>query len=136
MRQLFLRRVTLGEVSEDTRRRVLWSELVFTRDIDDPLQYVLDIYGKYRLLTFETDPQTREPTVEVAHGALIRHVGRLRGVRGRWGAVVGARAHAGGRAVQGRRVGGERGGGERGRGDGGRGLGRRPGGGEGARGRA
>jgi len=46
VRQLFLRLVTLGEGAEDTRRRVLWSELVFTRDIDDPLQYVLDIYGK------------------------------------------------------------------------------------------
>jgi WD40 repeat protein/serine/threonine protein kinase/ABC-type sugar transport system substrate-binding protein len=79
VRQLFLRLVTLGEGAEDTRRRVLWSELVFTRDIDDPLQFVLDTYGKYRLLTFDTDPQTREPTVEVAHEALIRNWERLRG---------------------------------------------------------
>ncbi|MBN8634797.1 MAG: protein kinase [Anaerolineae bacterium] len=78
VRQLFLRLVTLGEGAEDTRRRILWSELVFMRDVDDPLQYVLDIYGKYRLLTFDTDPQTREPTVEVAHEALIRNWERLR----------------------------------------------------------
>mgnify|MGYP001388179267 FL=1 len=79
VRQLFLRLVTLGEGAEDTRRRVLWSELVFTREIDDPLQAVLDTYGRYRLLTFDTDPQTREPTVEVAHEALIRNWERLRG---------------------------------------------------------
>ncbi len=79
VRQLFLRLVTLGEGAEDTRRRVLWSEMVFTRDVDDPLQYVLDTYGKYRLLTFDTDPQTREPTIEVAHEALIRNWERLRG---------------------------------------------------------
>ncbi len=78
IRQLFLRLVTLGEGTEDTRRRILWSELTFTETEDDPLQYVLDTYGKYRLLTFDKDPQTREPTVEVAHEALIRQWQRLR----------------------------------------------------------
>ncbi len=78
IRQLFLRLVTLGEGTEDTRRRVLRSELPFQRDEDDPLQAVLDTYGKYRLLTFSNDPQTREPTIEVAHEALIRQWKRLR----------------------------------------------------------
>jgi WD40 repeat protein/ABC-type sugar transport system substrate-binding protein len=78
VRQLFLRLVTLGEGTEDTRRRILWSELVFQREEDDPLQTVLDRFGRFRLLTFDNDPNTREPTVEVAHEALIRRWERLR----------------------------------------------------------
>ncbi|MBN1562931.1 MAG: protein kinase [Anaerolineae bacterium] len=78
IRQLFMRLVTLGEGTEDTRRRVLWSELAFQREHDDPLQHVLNEFGRYRLLTFDSDPQTREPTVEVAHEALIRQWQRLR----------------------------------------------------------
>lgn len=78
VRQLFLRLVTLGEGTEDTRRRVLWSELAFYDGSDDPMSDVLDIFTKYRLLTGDNDPQTREPTVEVAHEALIRQWQRLR----------------------------------------------------------
>ena len=78
VRQLFLRLVTLGEGTEDTRRRVLWSELAFYDGDDDPMNDVLEIYTKYRLLTGDNDPQTREPTVEVAHEALIRQWQRLR----------------------------------------------------------
>jgi WD40 repeat protein/DNA-binding SARP family transcriptional activator len=87
-RQLFLRLVTLGEGVEDTRRRVLRSELEALQpaaetDIDDspftsPLGSVLDAFGRYRLLTFDRDPTTRGPTVEVAHEALLRKWGRLR----------------------------------------------------------
>ncbi len=43
------------------------------------MQAVLDAYGKFRLITFDHDPQTREPTVEMAHEALIREWERLRG---------------------------------------------------------
>jgi len=78
IRQLFLRLVTLGEGTEDTRRRILWSELAFTGEAEDPLRHVLDTYVKYRLLTIDKDPHTREPTVEVAHEALIRQWQRLR----------------------------------------------------------
>src|SRR5207249_4816161 len=39
---------------------------------------VIEVYGRRRLLTFDRDPITREPTVEVAHEALIRTWGRLR----------------------------------------------------------
>src|SRR5262249_60878682 len=39
---------------------------------------LLELYGRYRLLTFDRDPQTRGPTVEVAHEALLREWGRLR----------------------------------------------------------
>jgi hypothetical protein len=38
---------------------------------------VIDAFGKSRLLTFDRDPASREPTVEVAHEAIIRQWGRL-----------------------------------------------------------
>ncbi|MGB7338119.1 MAG: protein kinase [Phototrophicaceae bacterium] len=72
-RQLFLRLVSLGEGTEDTRRRVRQSELATTDAIDK----VIKLYGQYRLLTFDKDPNSREPTVEVAHEALIRTWERL-----------------------------------------------------------
>ncbi len=73
IRQLFLRLVTLGEGTEDTRRRVRRSEIGGTEAMDR----VIEIYGQYRLLTFDRDPVTRRPTVEVAHEALIRTWERL-----------------------------------------------------------
>ncbi|MHB8747714.1 MAG: nSTAND1 domain-containing NTPase [Aggregatilineales bacterium] len=78
-RQMFLRLVTLGEGTEDTRRRARWAEIMALAGGTDALQRVLDIYGRYRLLTFDRDPSTREPTIEVAHEALIREWARLRG---------------------------------------------------------
>ncbi len=39
---------------------------------------VVDAFGAARLLAFDHDPATREPTVEVAHEALIRNWPRLR----------------------------------------------------------
>ncbi|MDQ7037445.1 MAG: hypothetical protein Q9P01_22170 [Anaerolineae bacterium] len=78
-RQIFLRLVTLGEGTEDTRRRAKRSELLSVVDNNNRmLQSVLDTFGKYRLLTFNNDEETREPTVEVAHEALIREWQQLR----------------------------------------------------------
>lgn len=83
-RQLFLRLVTLGEGTEDTRRRVLLSE-VETLFNSEGIQAAmtadnspLALYGRYRLLTFDRDPASRAPTVEVAHEALLREWPRLR----------------------------------------------------------
>ena len=75
-RQLFLRLVTLGEGVEDTRRRVLRSEVetVYPKRFTE----VIDSFGKVRLLTFDHDPVTRGPTVEVAHEALLLEWRRLR----------------------------------------------------------
>jgi len=72
-RRLFTRLVTPGEGTEDTRRRVLRSEL------SGVSAEVIDTYGAARLLTFDHDPASREPTVEVAHEALLREWPRLRG---------------------------------------------------------
>ncbi|CAA9295450.1 MAG: High-affnity carbon uptake protein Hat/HatR [uncultured Chloroflexia bacterium] len=77
-RQLFLRLVTLGEGVEDTRRRVLRAELLSAVRDAAALDAVIAAYAQARLLTFDRDPATRVPTVEVAHEALIRTWNRLR----------------------------------------------------------
>jgi DNA-binding SARP family transcriptional activator len=79
VRQLFLRLVTLGEGTADTRRRVPLSQFA-TIEIDASMMgAVIDSYGRHRLLTFDRDPATREPTVEIAHEALLDAWERLRG---------------------------------------------------------
>jgi WD40 repeat protein len=94
-RQIFLRLVTLGEGVEDTRRRTLRSELEALEEFtgaQNPNQFeaqwggeqgsitrVLEAFGSVRLLSFDRDPTTRSPTVEVAHEALLREWKRLRG---------------------------------------------------------
>ncbi len=83
-RQIFLRLVALGEGVEDTRRRVLRSELTTLADLPAPsptedtdptawdemgdslIDGVLETFGKARLLSFDHDQLTRAPTVEVA----------------------------------------------------------------------
>ncbi len=84
-RQFFLRLVTLGEGVEDTRRRVLLSELaaldlVDEQNLNDEASFedIINQFGTARLLTFDHDPLTRQPTVEVAHEALLREWNRLR----------------------------------------------------------
>jgi len=77
-RQMFLRLVTLGEGAEDTRRRVLQTELMSLSGQNDLMQQVIERFGQYRLLTFDHDPLTRTSTVEVAHEALIRRWNRMR----------------------------------------------------------
>ena len=66
-RRSFGRLVTFGEGVEDTRRRVGVSELG-----DDPdTVRVIDAFGAARMLVFDIDPTTREPTIEIAHEALL-----------------------------------------------------------------
>ncbi len=79
VRQMLLRLVTLGEGTEDTRRRSRRSEIAEVVQNNAGLQSVLDQFGHYRLLTFDFESGTREPTLEVAHEALIREWQRLRG---------------------------------------------------------
>jgi serine/threonine protein kinase len=77
-RQLFLRLVMLGEGTEDTRRRVRRSELATLAD-QTTMDAVIETFGRHRLLSFDRDPDTREPTLEIAHEALLREWARLRG---------------------------------------------------------
>jgi WD40 repeat protein/DNA-binding SARP family transcriptional activator len=76
-RQLFLRLVTLGEGTENTRRRVLRRELLSLGDEPERMERLFDTFGLARLLTFDRDPLTNGATVEVAHEALLREWGRL-----------------------------------------------------------
>jgi WD40 repeat protein len=74
-RQLFLRLVTLGDNAEDSRRRVARTEL---ETLSESMKLVIEFYGRARLLSFDHDPETRAPTVEVAHEALLSEWKRLR----------------------------------------------------------
>ncbi|GAB4433049.1 MAG: hypothetical protein OHK0015_21370 [Chloroflexi bacterium OHK40] len=85
IRQLFLRLITIGDGAEDTRRRVPRSELQGLGTEAD-IEAVLMRFGRARLLSFDRDTASREPTVEVTHEALLRAWPRLQG----W--VEGARA--------------------------------------------
>jgi WD40 repeat protein/DNA-binding SARP family transcriptional activator/energy-coupling factor transporter ATP-binding protein EcfA2 len=79
VRQLFLRLVALGEDSVETRRRVPRTELASVRVDGRPVDSVADTLGASRLVSFDRDPVTRGPTVEVAHEALLRGWDRLAG---------------------------------------------------------
>ncbi len=76
-RQVCLRLVTLGEGTEDIRRRALQEELEAAGGAE--ITAVLPAFDRSRLLTFDQDPTTGKPTVELAHEAIIREWGRLRG---------------------------------------------------------
>ncbi len=78
IRQMFLRLVTLGEGTQDTRRRVHLSELRAITGSPDVMDEVIDTFAAYRLLSLDHDPLTRSPTVEVAHEALLQEWERLR----------------------------------------------------------
>lgn len=75
---VFLRLVSVRDDTDDTRRRVRRTELEALGLNPQSLASVLDAYGSFRLLSFDRDPVTRGPTVEVAHEALIREWPRCR----------------------------------------------------------
>ncbi|HZI44819.1 MAG TPA: BTAD domain-containing putative transcriptional regulator, partial [Ilumatobacter sp.] len=77
-RDIFVRLVSVGDESDDTRRRVRRTELEALGVDPVTLETVIDAFGSFRLLTFDHDPVTRGPTVEVAHEALIREWPRYR----------------------------------------------------------
>ena len=77
-RQVFLRLVTLGEGTGDTRRRALREELTTLGTDANGVATVLDTFGESRLLSFDRDPLSRGSTVEVAHEALLTEWRRLR----------------------------------------------------------
>jgi WD40 repeat protein/DNA-binding SARP family transcriptional activator len=78
-RQLFLRLMNIDDGVEDLRRRVRRSELESLDGYRDAMAEAIDAFTRHRLLTSDRDPVTREPTVEVAHEALLRSWPRLRG---------------------------------------------------------
>jgi WD40 repeat protein/DNA-binding SARP family transcriptional activator len=76
-RRLFLQLITLGEGTEDTRCRVLRHEIVAREHDPAAVNAAIKAFGNARLLTFDRHPETRQPTIEVAHEALIRVWGQL-----------------------------------------------------------
>ena len=74
VRQLFERLVVVGGEGEPTRRRASRTEL--SGVVDDT---TIDRWAEARLLTLDRHPQTRVPTVELAHEAMLREWPRLRG---------------------------------------------------------
>ena len=75
--QMFLRLVTVGDGADNTRRRVLQSELEDLAVDRSLLDSVLESFGRRRLLSFDRDPVTRGPTVEISHEALLTEWARL-----------------------------------------------------------
>lgn len=76
-RQLFLRMVHVGDHGEETRRRLPVSELRGLGKSGD-IDTALEAFDAVRLITYDRDPVTRAPTVEVAHETVIRHWTRYR----------------------------------------------------------
>lgn len=76
-RQLFLRMVHIGDHGEETRRRLALIELsgLGSRASVDA---ALEAFATARLLTFDRDPVSRTPTVEVAHETVIERWTRYR----------------------------------------------------------
>ncbi|MDQ3721559.1 MAG: hypothetical protein M3376_00495, partial [Actinomycetota bacterium] len=78
-RHVFLRLVSADPDAQDTRRRVRRSELRQLELEPGAVEEILARYGEHRLLTFDREPLTRTPTVEVAHEAILSQWDRLRG---------------------------------------------------------
>jgi DNA-binding SARP family transcriptional activator/WD40 repeat protein len=78
MQQAFMRLVSIDDGGGEVRRRVRRAELDSLRVDRVELAAGLQRFGAHRLLTFDFDPVSRAPTVEVAHEALLREWGRLR----------------------------------------------------------
>lgn len=77
-RQVFLRLVSVDPAAQDTRRRVHRRELRRLGLEPNAIEAILARYGEHRLLSFDREPLTRTPTVEVAHEAILSQWDRLR----------------------------------------------------------
>jgi WD40 repeat protein/DNA-binding SARP family transcriptional activator len=78
-RQVILRLVSADPDAQDTRRRVRRRELRQLELEPGTVEEILARYGEHRLLTFDREPLSRTPTVEVAHEAILYQWERLRG---------------------------------------------------------
>ena len=74
---IMLRLIALGENGEATRQRVLRADLLAIPGDVQAVRTTLESFGRYRLLTFDYDIQSRQPTVELAHEVLITTWDRL-----------------------------------------------------------
>lgn len=80
-RRFFLRLVTVTESRSVTRRRSTRSDVLSVAAAShEAMEGVIDAFRSSRLLSTDHQPDSREPTVEIAHEALIAHWPRF----GRW----------------------------------------------------
>ncbi len=77
--QLFLRLITPDGSLNFTRRRVLRPELALANEDSSIMDHVIKLFSQSHLLTAQVDPETRIPTVEIAHDMLFHTWTRLRG---------------------------------------------------------
>ena len=77
-RQLFLRLVSIADSDESVRRRVPARELLDLGHDSVATQSVVETFGEHRLLSFDLDAVSGDPTLEVAHEALLTEWNRLR----------------------------------------------------------
>lgn len=77
-RQLCLRLVAVTENALQARRRVTRDELDQLPVDEAVLERTLSELGRHRLVTFDQDPETGEPIVEIAHEALLEEWDQLR----------------------------------------------------------
>ncbi|UCG40478.1 MAG: protein kinase [Acidimicrobiia bacterium] len=77
-KDVLLRLVSVDAESDFTRRRVRLGELESLDHHSRAVRRAMDAFASSRLLSFDRDPGSRAPTVEVAHEALLREWGRLR----------------------------------------------------------
>ena len=77
-RRIFGRLVSVGDGVPDTRRRARTTELQTDHDAE-AVSAAIERFGHGRLLVFDRDAATREPTVEIAHEALLVTWPRLKG---------------------------------------------------------
>jgi DNA-binding SARP family transcriptional activator/WD40 repeat protein len=76
VRRLFERLFAIEPTGEAARRRAPRSEIVRLGD-DAVVDRVAETWVQARLLTSDRDPETREPTLEVAHEAVLQRWPRL-----------------------------------------------------------
>ncbi len=74
--RLFLQLITLSEDNKAVRRRILWKDSLQIAKRED-IEAIINVFGDNRLLTFDRDPISRQPTIEVAHEALLQAWTRL-----------------------------------------------------------
>lgn len=74
IRQVFLRMVTINDDGPLTRRRVRLTDIAHLQATEAVQQF-----SKARMLVHDNDRETRSPTIEVAHEALLSHWPRLAG---------------------------------------------------------
>jgi hypothetical protein len=78
-RQLFLRLVEPGEGAPDTARRIRGGDLQALTGDHHAMDTVSERFARYRLLLYDRDAESREPTIELAHEALLHAWPRLSG---------------------------------------------------------